>query len=256
MQKRRVWNKAIVFFQTWSIKMASVFKLKFFIFFYRTSLIKLKFVKKFKKRFRKPFRRKRLFLLFFCKPNYLVHNKFKNARMGKGKGSPVIWVYKPVLNKPAAILGGINVKRAQSIMSYFRKHLTPHMYMRKVEIVHIKVTFHSFNKWSATRHLKGDLKEKLFNLYFMFYMSSALNKPRIQVRKKIKRTFVVLKSPFHYKTPKHHIQYSYYSIHATIGVKIEYAKKIRNIMSSFFLQNKPNRVQENRPRRLALSGLL
>lgn len=90
----------------------------------------------------------------------------------------------------------------------------------------------------------------------MFYMSSALNKPRIQVKKKIKRTFVVLKSPFHYKTPKHHIQYSYYSIHATMGVKIEYAKKIRSIMSAFFLQNKPNRVQENRPHRLSLSDLL
>lgn len=104
--------------------------------------------------------------------------------------------------------------------------------------------------------MKGGLKEKLFNLYFMFYMSSTLNRPRIQVKKKIKRTFVVLKSPFHYKTPKHHIQYAYYSIHATIGVKAAHAKIVRGVMSAFFLQNKPNRVQENRPSRLALNNLL
>lgn len=130
MQKRRIWNKAIIFFQTWSLRMSTAFKFRFFIFFYRTSLIKLKFVKKFKKRFRKPFRRKKLFLLFFCKPNYLVHNKFKNARMGKGKGSPVIWVYKPILTKPVAILGGVHFKRVQSVMCFFKKHLTPHLYVR------------------------------------------------------------------------------------------------------------------------------
>lgn len=131
MQKRRTWNKAVIFFQQWSLRASQFFKYSFFVYFYRTSLIKLKFVKKFKKRFRKPFRRKKLFLLFFCKPNYLVHAKFKNARMGKGKGSPVIWVYKPSLAKPVAIFGGINVGRAYSIVNYFKKHLTPHMYIRK-----------------------------------------------------------------------------------------------------------------------------
>ena len=130
MQKKRIWDKAIVFFQNWTVRMSLIFKNKFYVFFYRTSLIKLKFVKKFKKRFRKPFRRKRLFLLFFCKPNYLVHNKFKNARMGKGKGSPVIWVYKPILNKPFAVFGNINRNRAFSIARYFKKHLTPHIYVK------------------------------------------------------------------------------------------------------------------------------
>jgi hypothetical protein len=50
--------------------------------------------------------------------------------MGKGKGSPVIWVYKPSLAKPVAILGGINKKRCHSIAKYFKKHLTPFMYIR------------------------------------------------------------------------------------------------------------------------------
>lgn len=90
MQKKRTWDKAVIFFQSWSARTSQFFKYKFYIFFYRTSLIKLKFVKKLKKKFRKPFKRKKLFLLFFCKPNYLVHAKFKNARMGKGKGSPVV----------------------------------------------------------------------------------------------------------------------------------------------------------------------
>lgn len=131
MQKKRIWDRGIIFFKNWSVRTSQVFKYRFYMFFYRTSLIKLKFVKKFKKRFRKPFRRKKLFLLFFCKPNYLVHAKFKNARMGKGKGSPTIWVYKPVLSKPVAILGGINYKRAFTIMRFFQKHLTPYIFLKK-----------------------------------------------------------------------------------------------------------------------------
>jgi hypothetical protein len=130
MQKRRSGARTLVFFNNWLTKTATFFKFKFFVFFYRTSLVKLKFVKKFKKRFRKPLRRKRLFLLFFCKPNYLVHQKFKNARMGKGKGSPVVWVYRPVLGKPVAVLGGVDRPRAYSIVSFFRLYLTPHLYMR------------------------------------------------------------------------------------------------------------------------------
>lgn len=130
MQKRRVGAKCIVFFQAWAVKAALFFTYRFFVFFYRTSIIKLKFVKKFKKRFRKPLRRKRLFLLFFCKPNYLVHQKFKNARMGKGKGSPLVWVYRPILNKPVAIMGGVEKIRAFSILKFFKLHLTPHMYLR------------------------------------------------------------------------------------------------------------------------------
>lgn len=130
MQKKRIGAKALIFFENWLVKASLFFTYKFFVFFYRTSIIKLKFVKKFKKRFRKPLRRKRLFLLFFCKPNYLVHQKFKNARMGKGKGSPVVWVYRPVLNKPAAIMGGIDRMRAFSILNFFKSHLTPHMYLR------------------------------------------------------------------------------------------------------------------------------
>ena len=130
MQKKRIWNRSIIFFQNWSVRTLLMFKYRFFIYFYRTSLIKLKFVKKFKKRFRKPLRRKKLFLLFFCKPNYLVHSKFKNARMGKGKGSPVIWVYKPSVSKPVAILGGIHIKRARSIMQFFKLYLTPFLYIR------------------------------------------------------------------------------------------------------------------------------
>lgn len=130
MQKKRTACKAVVFFQTWLTKAALFFTYRFFVFFYRTSLIKLKFVKKFKKRFRKPLRRKHLFLLFFCKPNYLVHQKFKNARMGKGKGAPVIWVYRPVLNRPVAIMGGIDRERAFSVLRFFKLHLTPHLYLR------------------------------------------------------------------------------------------------------------------------------
>ncbi len=90
LHKKRIFDRTKVFFQSWAGIASSLFNKRFFVFFFRTTIIKLKFVKKFKKRFRKQLRRKALRVLFFCKPNYLVHQKFKNARMGKGKGSPTI----------------------------------------------------------------------------------------------------------------------------------------------------------------------
>lgn len=90
LQKKRIFDKTIIFFQNFLLNSNEFFQKLFFLYFYRTTLIKLKFVKKFKKRFRKPLKRKHLRLYFFCKPNYLVHQKFKNARMGKGKGSPLL----------------------------------------------------------------------------------------------------------------------------------------------------------------------
>ena len=51
--------------------------------------------------------------------------------MGKGKGAPVMWVYKPRLNKPAAILGGMNVLKVYILVKYLRRYLHPYMYVRQ-----------------------------------------------------------------------------------------------------------------------------
>ena len=87
-------------------------------------------------------------------------------------------------------------------------------------------------------------------------MSSALSQPRVQTRRAVKRTLVVLKSPFHYKTPKHHIQYAYYTVHATVRVSRAYYKQVAKTLSRHFLQNRAHRVTTRAPQRLELRSLV
>ena len=130
MQKARIFNKTLIFFQNWQQYHDNDTKNMYFIYFYRILFIKLKFFKKFKRKIRKNFKRKRLFFYFFCKPNFLIQEKSKNSRMGKGKGLPVVWIYKPNLNKPFAILGNINVSRAYGIMWFLKKYLNKYMFLK------------------------------------------------------------------------------------------------------------------------------
>lgn len=123
-------------------------------------------------------------------------------------------------------------------------------------MVHIKITFNTFNRWAGVGKLHGRLKEKLFNLYFMLYMSRIIVTPRVSLKKKVKRTIVVLKSPFHYKTPKHHIQYSYIAVYASLAVKLEFSKRVRYVLSQYFIQNKPHRIQMRTPQRVDFNKLL
>jgi hypothetical protein len=87
-------------------------------------------------------------------------------------------------------------------------------------------------------------------------MSSALSHPRVQTRRAVKRTLVVLKSPFHYKSPKHHIQYAYYTIHATVRVSRVYYRQVAKVLSKHFLQNRAHRVTMRAPQRINLRGLV
>lgn len=102
----------------------------------------------------------------------------------------------------------------------------------------------------------GPLRAKLFNLYFLFYMSSSLSAPRVQTHRAVKRTLVVLKSPFHYKSPKHHIQYSYHTIHASVRVSSHYYRQVSRVLSRHFLQNRAHRILLRVPHRLCLRDLV
>lgn len=131
MQKIRTLNTGILTFLKWGFIKDGCFKHTFYVFFYKTFFIKFKFFKKFRRTFRKWLKRKHLFFYFFCKPNFLIHAKFKNARMGKGKGAPQFWVYKPILNKPLAILGLFSEYRVQSIVLFLKKYLNKYMVVKK-----------------------------------------------------------------------------------------------------------------------------
>lgn len=65
----------------------------------------------------------------------------------------------------------------------------------------------------------------------------------MSIKRKLKRTIVVLKSPFHYKLPKHHIQYMYYRITVTVKVKQIYKFLTKQLFQQYFIQNKPHRLQ-------------
>jgi hypothetical protein len=131
MQKKRIFFKTLIFFQIWNEYHIDFYKKVFFLYFYRTIFIKLKFFRRFRKKFKKKFKKKKLIFEFFCKPNFLIHEKFKNARMGKGKGSPVMWVYRPHLNKPFAILSLLGGYRVNNIVSYLKIYLHKYIFIKK-----------------------------------------------------------------------------------------------------------------------------
>lgn len=130
MQKIRTRSTSCVSFNFWIDQKCAFFKRSAFIYIYSTAFIKLKFFKKLRKKFRKTFKRRKQSFMFFCKPNFLIHEKFKNSRMGKGKGSPTHWVYKPDVSKPCAILTDVSSYRARAVLNFFKKHLTRRAYLR------------------------------------------------------------------------------------------------------------------------------
>lgn len=129
-------------------------------------------------------------------------------------------------------------------------------YFWVVEIVFIGVTYNTFNRSSDTQHIYGHLRAKLFSIYFLFYVSGLFKNPRVCTKRRVKRTIVVLKSPFHYKSPKHHIQYSYYSVYASVRVPYKGYKRVAEILSSYFIQNRAHRVLVRAPQTLSLRDAL
>lgn len=131
IQKRRYTHRSPFTFNFWSLTKETYFPRNIYIYFTRAFFIKLKFFKRLRRHFRKRCRRRKIAFLFFCKPNFLIHEKFKNARMGKGKGAPTNWVYKPKIDKPCAILMGVNRVRAKDMIRYLQKHVSPNLLVRR-----------------------------------------------------------------------------------------------------------------------------
>ena len=51
--------------------------------------------------------------------------------MGKGKGSPHMWVYRPHITRPFAILSVLNYYRVQNIVKYLKKYLHKYIFIKK-----------------------------------------------------------------------------------------------------------------------------
>lgn len=137
--KQRIISLTLINFNFWIFQKQYILNQKVFFFFYKTLFVKFKFFRKFKKTFRKKFKKHNFHFLFFCKPNFLIHEKFKNSRMGKGKGSPKMWIYKPMLHKPFIILSYFHFERCHSFLKFFKKYFHPYIYFK------LLVLYYSYN---------------------------------------------------------------------------------------------------------------
>lgn len=109
-------------------------------------------------------------------------------------------------------------------------------------MVSCKFIYNSFHNWFLTSTINTKLKAKSLPLYFLIYCNTLFIKPKITIKKKFKRTLVILKSPFHYKLPKHHIQYSYFNIIIQFTVNKLFFKQIFKILNSGFIHNKTKKI--------------
>ena len=132
LHKKRIFNKTIFTFNY--ISNINIFKKKplIYIYFYKTFFLKFKFFRKLRKLLRKKLKKKYLKVFFFCKPNFLIHEKFKNARMGKGKGSPTIWVFLPNTTTPTLIFKNFSYNRAILLKKYVSTYLNKHLLMKLI----------------------------------------------------------------------------------------------------------------------------
>lgn len=132
LHKKRIFNKSIITFNY--INNINILRRKkiIFIYFYKTFFIKFKFFRKLRKLLKKKLKKKYLQIFFFCKPNFLIHEKFKNARMGKGKGSPTIWIFQPNLTHPTFIFKNFSIKRAFLLKKYIQRYFNPYLLMKLV----------------------------------------------------------------------------------------------------------------------------
>lgn len=105
-------------------------------------------------------------------------------------------------------------------------------------MVRIYITFNTFHNWGTTYQLNTPLTQKTLPLYFLLYINQIFKNSKILIKRKLCRRLVVLKSPFHYKTPKHHIQYKYYTIKFNFLTTLINYKYVYNLLTTFFNQNK------------------
>lgn len=132
LHKKRIFNKSILTFNY--INNINFLKKKknIYIYFYKTFFVKFKFFRKLRKLLKKKLKKKYIQVYFFCKPNFLIHEKFKNARMGKGKGSPTIWVFQPNITHPTFIFKNCNVRRAFLIKYFLQTYFNPYLVIKLI----------------------------------------------------------------------------------------------------------------------------
>jgi hypothetical protein len=52
--------------------------------------------------------------------------------MGKGKGSPTIWVFQPNITNPTFIFKNFSIKRAILLKRYIQRYFNPYILMKSI----------------------------------------------------------------------------------------------------------------------------
>lgn len=87
----------------------------------QTNILPRRFIRFFRRRFRKFFRKKRLFFCIFLNYNFIISNKGKNPRMGKGIGFFVRKVVIIKQNTPVFLFRRSNYTRSKAFSLFFKK---------------------------------------------------------------------------------------------------------------------------------------
>lgn len=119
-----------------------------------------------------------------------------------------------------------------------------------VEIVKIIFTLNSFRELANRSNLDN---MRSLNLFFFLYYCSIFKNVRLFTRKKTKRVLVILKSPFHYKLPKHHVSYEFWTHSARFLVPLKFSKLIHELLKKGLINDKPHSTAVSYVKKLKLS---
>ena len=117
------------------------------------------------------------------------------------------------------------------------------------------LTIHSFNSLKTCLAVGNQLKKK-FNFYLFMYILLSFSKASFKERKVFKRQVVVLKSPFHYKLPKHHLMYNFFVTTCRCYVLTNQAEALVTAITSVFYIVNVTKVKIGSPAKIELLDLL
>lgn len=125
-----------------------------------------------------------------------------------------------------------------------------------VEISKITFKFNSFNKTDDNASLEFNSKKKFFFWIVLFKLNFFFKKINFCTKKYLKRTITILKSPFHYKTPKHKLQYSFFMTTLKVSVDKKNKNRLINLLKHGFNTLKPHKIQITDPKTIVIKKLI
>lgn len=89
-------------------------------------------------------------------------------------------------------------------------------------------------------------KQNTFNIFLIMRGFSIIKNLKVTTTSKTKKTLVVIKSPFHYKLPKHHISYQFFQHRISFLIHYKIAAKVTSIIKTSLLTSKVHRSRSTK----------